>query len=319
MDDNARLLRYLKLRHLRVVLAVDGCGSVAQAADSLHVSPAAISKALAEVEQLLGVALFDRASRQMLPTEAGVEVIAYSNMAMAQLERLSDALAGHREGTRGRLRLGVRTSTIQPMLAKAFCHYQRSAAEVDIQVVEGGTTDLVEALKRGEIDFLFAYADDRFYSPELASCEVLERQRLSIVAAPTHALSARRRVTARSLQQAAWCIPAPGSRMRHHLQTALRALGAAMPDHGITTSDYGMIVNLLQTGEYIAILPESVARPLVNHRLLRLLPFKVNETIGPVLMIWSGQLALRRSAQRFQQIMLALANESGLPCQSGPT
>src|SRR5205809_403119 len=70
-DWNHRLARRLKLRDLHVFSTVAECGGMAKAAARLHVSPPAVSQVIADLEQELGVKLFDRTPQGVEPTRYG--------------------------------------------------------------------------------------------------------------------------------------------------------------------------------------------------------------------------------------------------------
>src|SRR5215468_8711593 len=71
MPQTDNLSGRVKLRHLQILMAVAKSGSMAKAADSLAISHPVISKAIAELEQTLGVHLFDRGSQGVEPTLYG--------------------------------------------------------------------------------------------------------------------------------------------------------------------------------------------------------------------------------------------------------
>lgn len=82
----------LSLRALRAVAAVASCGSVAGAAQQLHQSSAAVSRAVQAAEQAIGMALFERGARGMLPTAAGGLLAMRAARAMQALELAAQGL-----------------------------------------------------------------------------------------------------------------------------------------------------------------------------------------------------------------------------------
>ncbi|MBU2410021.1 MAG: LysR family transcriptional regulator, partial [Gammaproteobacteria bacterium] len=175
------LISRLKLRHLRLVVALSELGSLARVAVQFHVSPAAISKTLAEVEEIAGVELFERGRRGMHPTEVGQEVIRCATFVGAQLMQMAEFVQSTREGTRGRLTIAYRTISVQPLLAQAVCEFRQANPLVSVNVTEGAVGDLIEQITEGELDLLFAYKDPRFERSELLSTPVVDGQRLVIV------------------------------------------------------------------------------------------------------------------------------------------
>src|SRR6187549_3327253 len=71
MDRHLYARRRLKLRQLEILLAVADTGSMAKAATRLAITQPAISRALADAEQTLGVPLFDRSTHGVEPTQYG--------------------------------------------------------------------------------------------------------------------------------------------------------------------------------------------------------------------------------------------------------
>ncbi|MGO4612357.1 LysR family transcriptional regulator, partial [Variovorax sp. 2RAF20] len=76
-------------RHLRVILALDELQSAAEVAARFHISPAAVSKTLGEVEAIVGMPLFERGRRGMRATDIGREMIDGAALVTAQLSRLA--------------------------------------------------------------------------------------------------------------------------------------------------------------------------------------------------------------------------------------
>ncbi|MGT2494009.1 LysR family transcriptional regulator [Cupriavidus basilensis] len=110
-------------RHLRVILALDELQSAAEVAARFHISPAAVSKTLGEVEAIVGMPLFERGRRGMRATDIGREMIDGAALVTAQLSRLAESLQAVREGTRGQMSLAYRTTSVQPALAQLLCAF----------------------------------------------------------------------------------------------------------------------------------------------------------------------------------------------------
>ena len=277
------LFTRLKLRHLRVILALNEFQSAAEVASRFHISPAAVSKTLAETEDIVGMELFERGRRGMRPTES---------------------INAVREGARGRLAIAFRTNSVQPLLVKAICAFHEAKPDIDVSVVEGAIDDLVNQLLAGDLDLLFAYEDPRLEKPDLLSTPVVAAQKVLVVASMTHPLLGRKRVTPKMLADQQWCIPAQGSRMLHVLNTAFRALNTPAPDKGIRTSDPSMTVSLLQSAHFLAVFPERIATQLVQAKVARVLPFTLATRVEPVVRVWNSTLKQRQPAFAFRDFIL---------------
>jgi DNA-binding transcriptional LysR family regulator len=100
MQRAEQISRRLKLRQLNALVAVAKLGSMARAAEHLAVSQPVVSKAIAELEQTLGVRLFDRGSHGVEPTVHGRALLKRSQAifddlrtSVSELEFLSDPTA----------------------------------------------------------------------------------------------------------------------------------------------------------------------------------------------------------------------------------
>ncbi|MGH8856611.1 MAG: LysR family transcriptional regulator [Polaromonas sp.] len=304
------LLSRLKFRHLRAILALDELQSAAKVAARFHISPAAVSKTLAEIEDIVGMALFERGRRGMRPTDIGQEMIEGAALVTAHLVRLAESLHAVREGTRGQLSIAFRTNSVQPLLAQAICSFHEANPGVDISVIEGAIGDLANQVAEGQLDLLFAYEDPRLEGNDLMSAPVVAGQKVVVVASMTHPLLRHKRVTAKNLAEQQWCIPAHGSRMLHHLHTAFRALNTPVPERGIRTSDVAMTVNLLQTAHFLTVFPERIAAQLVAAKVARVLPFTLASRVEPVVVVWNGALKSREPACAFRNFIVRRAGEA---------
>jgi len=306
------LFARLKLRHLRLVLALGEHRSAAKVAAHLHVSPAAVSKTLADIEEIVGLALFQRGRHGMQPTEGGLEVLQSAALIDAQLQRLAEGIEGARCGTRGHVTLSFRTLSVQPFLAQTVCAFHEAYPMVEISVIEGAVHDMIEQLVSGELDLLFAYEDPRFERPELASTPVVGGQKVVVVASRSHPLLRATRITVRDLVDHPWCLPALGSRLQHHLDTSFELRNSPSPRHGIRTSDTAMITHLLLTANFLAILPVRIASQMVAGNIARVLPFSLGSRVEPVVVLWNQVLQQRSSAKAFLDFTVRRSAETSM-------
>ncbi|WP_120967512.1 LysR family transcriptional regulator [Comamonas sp. lk] len=299
------LLARLKLRHLRVIQALGELRTAARVAEHFHVSPAAVSKTLAEVEEIVGMPLFERGHRGMRPTEIGREMLDGASIVIRQLGRMAESLQAMKEGTQGQLSLAFRTTSVHAHVAQAICAFRESHPNVDITIVEGGILELIDQLDEGVLDLVFAYDDPRFEQESLCRAPMIAEQALLVVASVNHPLLEKKRLTAKELAEHPWCLPVQGGRMLYHLQAAFRALGEAPPTKGVRVSDVSMTTRLMQTADFLAVYPQHIATQLEQEGLVRVLPFKLDRKVEQVVAIWNGALVSRSAAKAFRNFILS--------------
>lgn len=145
----------METRYLESFLVVVECGSVAEAARKLALSPAALGLRLKALESELGYPLVVRSGRTMRPTESGLSLA----------DRCKPLLAGLRHATAvegsgriaGEVRLGVATSAVAGALARLIVGMVNTYPDVEINVSKGPSSDLYRKLSNGDLDVAIAF------------------------------------------------------------------------------------------------------------------------------------------------------------------
>ena len=110
----------LRLRQLRLMLALDELGSLRRASDKIGMTQPAATKMLHEAENLLGVKLFERMSRGMRVTPFGETVIYYARMVFAELSGMREELAALESGNLGRVTIGAIPALASGLLTRTI-------------------------------------------------------------------------------------------------------------------------------------------------------------------------------------------------------
>ncbi|WP_374608919.1 LysR family transcriptional regulator [Diaphorobacter nitroreducens] len=297
------LLASVKLRHLRIVLAVQEADSLAQAASRLHISPAAVSKALAEVEAVFGEPLFERGRGWVRLTPLGAAVLASARTVHAELQGLADTVQGLRGGYEGELNLGVKAISLHPFVAATLAEFALHHPHVRVSLVEGTARDLREQLDDGRIHLLFARLSADIVQSGLAKAAVLSDD-VVIAASANHPLAAQAQVSWKELVQQRWCLPAPGTLMRDHLEQVLAARRLRLPRQYVETSDMAMASALFSLSPHVTMVPRQVALRHLGAPVGTVLPVSVPDARDSVGMIWNEALPLRPTARLFRDLAL---------------
>src|SRR4051812_34294178 len=139
------------MRDLELALALAAAGSTARAAASLHLTQSAISRALSQAEERLGVQLFERSSRGLSPTPAGARLLAGAPAVLRQLRELERAVAAPAQEPE-RVRLVCECYTAYRWLPSAIASLRERWSDLLLEVRSEHTRDPVEALLSGKID-----------------------------------------------------------------------------------------------------------------------------------------------------------------------
>lgn len=295
-------MRGIKLRHLKIVVAVSEADSLAQAAQRMHVTPAAVSKALAEVEEAFGDALFERGRGWVRLTPMGEAALASARVVGAELEGLAEVVQGLKGGCRGELSIGTRAISLHPFLAQVIAAFAERYPQVRINLIEGSSRHLRELLNDGRIQLLFARLSADILHSGLQRAAVLTDE-VVVVASAGHPL--RLRGTApdwSELVAQRWCLPAPGTLMREQLERILSEHRFGLPQQYVETSDMSMVAPLFALAPYVTLVPRRVALRHLGPPIGCILPIEVPPAADSVGMIWNEALPTRPAARLFRDL-----------------
>lgn len=309
MDWNERVRRRLKLRDLHMLQVVAEAGSMAKAAERLAVSHPAISKAIADLEQSLGVPLFDRTSRGVELTPYGralldrsVAIFDELRQGLAEIEFLKDPGSGE-----------VRIGTTEPMtmiVAAVIDPLSHQYPRVTFHVTVGDTNALRRDLRERSLDVAITRMDDPTAETDL-SAEALFHDPLVIVAGRHNAWTRRHRVELSDLMDEPWALSPPDSYLMRFIGEAFRAKGLKLPRVTVTTFSVQMRVNLVSSSRFLSILPSALLRFPAQHMTLAAVPVDLGETNRPVCLVTLGHRSLSPAAQLFMAHARSIAAVTG--------
>jgi len=140
------------VRQLEYVVAVADTHGFGRAAQATSVSQPALSKQIKEVEEGLGVVLFERTSRGATPTPDGLLLIGRARRVLAEVRELADAAVALRDPFAGTVRIGAIPTLAPYVLPGLISAVRRELPALELALLEEQTDVLGERLVRGEID-----------------------------------------------------------------------------------------------------------------------------------------------------------------------
>ena len=126
-----------------MVVALSQCGSMAKAAKQLAVSQPVISKGVAELEQTLGVRLFDRSSRGVEPTRYGQALLKRSIAIFDDLKSSMEEIKSLADPTVGELRIGGTEAMLAGFGAAVMARLVKNHPRISVRVVQADSETLV--------------------------------------------------------------------------------------------------------------------------------------------------------------------------------
>jgi DNA-binding transcriptional LysR family regulator len=294
-----RVGRRLKLRDLHILLAVVQHGSMAKAAGELAISQPAVSKAISDVEHVLGLRLLDRGRNGIEPTIYGRALVARGRAIFDELKRGVDELAFLADPTVGELRIASTESIAAGFLPTVIENFSREQPHVRLDVAQAVmNAQHYRDLRERSIDLLLGRIPTRFDEGDLAVETAYDDP--VVVVAGRHSKWARsRRLTLADLAEERWVLP-PADTIAGILAAEwFRAGNLKMPRTSVTTLSIHLCCRLAATGQYVTTLPMSVLRGAHHDRLLKVLPIKLPVQLRPVGIVTLKNRTLSPVAKRF--------------------
>jgi DNA-binding transcriptional LysR family regulator len=266
------------LADLRALVAVAELGSFHAAADTLHLSPPALSRRIQKLEEVLGVRLFDRTTRFVSLTAVGREL---SRKARSVLGDLESSLLGIQEiaATRsGEVAISCLVSAVPHFLVSVLRRYQARCPNIRVRIVDGGATEVLSSVMRGEAEFGLNCIGEQ--EPEI-EFEPILREPYILICLKDDPLARKPEVTWAELADREFIMACKGNGSRLVLDLALAHL-PARPHATYEVSRILTISSLVEAGLGVAAVPR-LQMPESGHPTLACIPLvapTVMRTLG---------------------------------------
>lgn len=258
----SRLSRHVRLRQLQLLLVLQQCGSIARAAVELGMSQSAATQALAELERVLELRLFERHARGIRPTQAGLALIDTARGVMSALEDVSDTLSAIRMGASSTLRLGAIPSAAHSIVGPLLGRFYLAQPQVHVAMQEGDGARLLSLLLAGGLDAVFCRQPSML--PKHLVFESLLADEAVVVAASDHPLACDRQVPLASLIDARWVLPTSDIAVRDIFERVVLAQLPQAKWFPIATKSLPVLSELLSQRGAVALVPRSIV-PGLKH------------------------------------------------------
>ena len=263
----------MEFRNINTFLCVVKTQSFTKAAEKLGYSQSNVSFQIQQLEQELGIRLFERMGRSICLTEPGREFLFYAN----ELSRLSEqALSAARspEGRssaalRGLLRIGSIGSIAAAFLPDLLAGFHRAYPKIQITVYTESRDTLTDRVKKNEID-LFFDLNQRTAAPDLA-CRILREEEIVFLSAKTFPIGNRKKIPLRELAEEDFVLTERGESYRSELDRLLAERSLTITPI-IEFGNPETIIRLLKRGLGLSFLPLFCARDEIRAGRLSVLP-----------------------------------------------
>lgn len=247
----------LRLRHLRLLDAVEVSGSLSRAAQQLGLSQPAATKILRELETVVGSTLYERLSRGVRLTEAGRAVVERLRIGLVAFDK---ALGTGKTVPRRRLAVGALPLATVDVLPQAVAKLMRDGIDFDIEITEGTVPAMLAALRSRQIDCFIGRVDAAtLRDPSLRDLAAtpLITEGLSFAAARRHPLARRRTVPLADIVGQPWVLAPLPSFTRVVVDQHFLDAGLALPRPAIESLSFHTNLQIVGRSDLVTAAPFS--------------------------------------------------------------
>ncbi|ERO61693.1 LysR family transcriptional regulator [Pseudomonas piscis] len=288
----------LRLRQLRLVLALQEFGSLRRAAEHIGMTQPAATKMLHEAETLLGVELFERLPRGMRATPFGETVIYYARMVFAELSGMREELVSLESGNLGRVTVGAIPALASGLLTRTIATLKQSHPRLSMSIQVDTSDVLVQALLQEQLDVVLGRIPAGARAEEL-SFDSLGEEALCVIAGARNPLAQATQLDWAQLQEQTWVLQQHPSPMRSIVNQVFHNARVDIPSSIVETTSIMTLLSLVQQTDMIGVTPVSVVEDYPGRHLLAVLPIQFQARLPPFGLITRRQRIQSSAMQAF--------------------
>lgn len=303
-----RALTRLKLRQLRLLVAVGSHGNIQNAARELGVSQPAATKMIQDLELDFEVKLFDRTNRGVVPTIFGDTLIRHGKLIFAQVSNAAQELDDLNEGNAGRVVIGTLLAASTGVLPAAIDIVLSERPKVAIKISEGTNEVLMPGLLSGEIDLVVGRLPSHRHRDKIKQEKLFDDRVLAVVGTQ-HPLAGRPSVTFGQAKPFGWILPPLETTLRRQIDHFFVGQQQYLPPLAIESVSYLANRALLRSRDLIGLMPAEVIAQDIENGNLAPLDWDVPFGQGPVGISYRSDTSLSPAGHAFKQALHRAAQQ----------
>jgi LysR family transcriptional regulator, regulator of abg operon len=296
-----------KSRHLRDFIAIAQSRSLRSAAASLGLTQPAISRSLQELEEELGVPLFERHAKGVKLTAAGDKFLVRAQIASESVRRGLEEARQFQGDLSGSVAVSMSSAPALGLLPYAYPLFRKAWPDISLRFTEGQFHTIEPRLRSGELDF---YAGPR---PERAvgsgyAVQIISTNERVVMARRDHPLSAAKKLSA--LVKAEWLIAGLRDKVEEEFEEVFSKHG--LPSPAVRTRAESMLVlmSLLATTDGLAFLPKVWATSALFQGTLQVIGIAEKLAAPDIVQMHSSRFPLTPAAAHLSLLLQRAAGKT---------
>jgi DNA-binding transcriptional LysR family regulator len=293
----------MDLRRLRTFVTIAELGTVSSAALRLHISQPGLSRQIGELQQELGLKLFDRIGRRLVLTAEGEQLLVDCRRLLGDADAISERAQVLRGGDTGVLKVAASPLQFETVFSTFLHRYTQRYPNVRVKLIEAVGLDTLAMLERGEIHFGVCLLqsvktdDSHFGHSPMPPIELLGAYRPS--------LRLERGSTIDVVRLASYPLLLPDSSFAvRKTFDAVCSLARLKPNILIESRAPHTLLAFAEAGHGVAVIPSGLRTHRYALRTVRI-KYKGKPLREPLAVVWDKRRVLPRYASDFSELLAA--------------
>lgn len=284
----------LDLLTLRIFVLTAQNESLTSTAERIHMTLSAVSRRLSDLEQVIGMPLFERRHRAMKLTPAGEAMLAHAQLIVSASQRLAGSMAEFSQGVTGTVRLWANTSAIVQFLPKDLYAYRTLFNDVKVQMQERLSDEIIRAVQAGDIDVGIVAHNSASVGVEKIG---YRKDQLVLVVPHGHELLSQDHASLEDILGRPFVGTNEGSAILR-LVTDLAAAQGKTLQISLQASSFEAILSLVEAGHGVSVLPRAAIAKSATARNMTMLPIHERWASRQLYLAYRGEQSVNPQVHR---------------------
>ncbi|MCA8869215.1 MAG: LysR family transcriptional regulator [Rhodobacteraceae bacterium] len=276
---------YIDPRHLEQIAAIVEHGTLHEAARQLGTSQPALSRMITNLENRIGMRLFERSSRPLTPTEIGEKFARHGRAINAIRQQAFEEMQVGLRGMSGELNIGAPPFLCERLVGEAISSFLMQRPDIQVRLVPEYFPQLERIVLLNQVDIVICPLRLLTSSKNELAIDPLFRDDHVIVARKDHHLSKKMKITPRDLEESIWISHSEHSMLRSDMATALTSFGVSNLKIAFQSESAGAVFEMLRNTDFLTVLPRYAISRIAASNGLCALPVQFQSSFMMVGMV----------------------------------
>ena len=286
----------MELRQLKYFIKAAERSNFTEAAALLNISQSTLSQQIKQLEDELGVPLFDRIAKRVMLTEAGKLFLPHAIQTVRKSEDGREMIKELNNIQTGSLTIGA-TYGLSSLLTQTLIRFSEKYPKIKISIEFGTSDELLKMITESKLDFALSFIPVRHTKTYVTY--PLFKSILSLIVHRDHPSATHQNTSVAQLADMPLVLPVKGYSIRAFLDKAFSEVNI-IPDIAMEINDIDMLLKLVDTGKWCTVLMKT---SLFNYPSLVAVPILGEEMERQATITWPVDVYRKKSAIEFAELL----------------